>query len=57
MSGDPAARRRREQVFGEVLPESTADDREADAESAGGAAGAESRSDAWLRENVPPHHG
>jgi hypothetical protein len=46
-----AARRRRlDEVFGDVLPETTSDerdDRDRDAES----------SDRWLREQIPPHHG
>jgi hypothetical protein len=44
-------RRRRARVFGEVLPESTSDDRD---ESSG--SGGDDR-DAELRRNVPPHHG
>lgn len=55
-TGDPEAaaarRRRRERVFGEVLPESTSDDRDTGAgDRAGGG------HDDWLRSNVPPHHG
>jgi hypothetical protein len=47
-------RRRRAEVFGDVLPESTRDDRDPD--------GSQERSsdvaaDEWLRNNVPPHHG
>jgi hypothetical protein len=47
-------RRRRAEVFGDVLPESTRDDRDPDS--------AQERSsdvaaDEWLRSNVPPHHG
>lgn len=45
-----AARRRREQVFGDVLPDTTSDDRDDDREGRGG-------NDDWLRSNVPPHHG
>lgn len=44
-------RRRLAEVFGEVLPEQTRDDTDAEA---GG------RSDSfedWLRQQVPPHHG
>jgi len=40
-------RRRRAAVFGEVLPETTSDER---GEPAGDA------SDDWLRQQVPPHH-
>ena len=43
-------RRRRAEVFGEVLPDSTSDDR--DDES-----GERSDGDEWLRRQVPPHHG
>jgi hypothetical protein len=51
---DEERRRRRAEVFGEVLPESTRDDRdeEPDERSRGGDA-----HDAELRRNVPPHHG
>lgn len=56
-SGSPSdweRRRRLAEVFGDVLPETTRDERD-DAEAApreGGSAG-----DRWLREQVPPHHG
>ncbi len=43
--------RRLEEVFGDVLPETTRDERGA-ARPEG-----ESASDAWLRSQVPPHHG
>jgi hypothetical protein len=43
-------RRRLDEVFGDVLPETTSDERD-DRDP-----GAES-SDHWLREQVPPHHG
>ena len=46
-------RRRREDVFGEVLPEQTRDD----AEPPGDAGSGEDGADAWLRAQVPPHHG
>ena len=47
---DAALKRRRRlaEVFGDVLPETTSDER--------GAAPAEDR-DAWYTENRPPHHG
>jgi hypothetical protein len=45
-------RRRLAEVFGEVLPETTADEREL-----GSPAREESQGDAWLRAQVPPHHG
>ncbi|MFI6367179.1 hypothetical protein ACIBG0_31010 [Nocardia sp. NPDC050630] len=49
----PATRRARDsarlaKIFGEVLPETTSDERGDDAESL---------SDDWLRSQVPPHHG
>jgi hypothetical protein len=60
-SGEPPAqqteqarqerRRRLDEVFGEVLPSQTSDDR--DAPSGEGEAGHEE----WLRRQVPPHHG
>jgi hypothetical protein len=56
---DPGAARerarRRAQVFGDVLPESTQDDRPASSEDGGEGRG--ERGDEWLRANVPPHHG
>jgi hypothetical protein len=45
------AARRRAEVFGDVLPEGTRDDRDPgdpDTPDAG---------EEWLRRNVPPHHG
>ncbi|WP_299049954.1 hypothetical protein [uncultured Nocardioides sp.] len=47
-------RRRLAEVFGEVLPQTTRDERDPgeDAPRDGGSAG-----DRWLREQVPPHHG
>ncbi len=52
------ARRRRKlaEVFGDVLPEQTADDRDAD-ESASRGERDEGTSEEWLRRQVPPHHG
>ena len=44
-------RRRLAEVFGDVLPETTSDDRDEPA------AKEESSQDAWLRAQVPPHHG
>jgi len=42
-------RRRLAEIFGEVLPETTEDDREP---------GEDSRtSEEWLKRQVPPHHG
>lgn len=42
-------RRRLAEVFGDVLPETTRDERDPDRAGRG--------SDQWLREQVPPHHG
>ena len=44
-----ARRRRIAAVFVEVLPDTTADERDP--------AGRDDRGDGWLREQVPPHHG
>ncbi|MCR6484055.1 hypothetical protein M8542_14625 [Amycolatopsis sp. OK19-0408] len=41
-------RRRVDEIFGDVLPETTSDERDA-----GGRAGLP---DDWYRENRPPHH-
>ncbi|WP_110183103.1 hypothetical protein [Nocardioides solisilvae] len=43
--------RRLARVFGDVLPETTSDERDPEP------GGLESSSDAWLRAQVPPHHG
>lgn len=53
--GQPAwvRRRRLAEIFGDVLPETTSDDRDPAVPSAAG----EAPGDAWLREQVPPHHG
>ena len=49
---DRARRRARlAEVFGDVLPESTSDDRDDDVRRDG------SGGDDWLRAQVPPHHG
>ncbi len=47
-------RRRLAAVFGDVLPDTTSDEREPEttAEASGEDAG-----DRWLRAQVPPHHG
>lgn len=52
---DSAARRRKKaaEVFGDVLPESTRDDR---SDSWGERRGGDGDDD-WLRSQVPPHHG
>jgi hypothetical protein len=54
MSKDETAeerRRRLDAVFGEVLPETTSDERDPGADESSDA------SDAWLKAQVPPHHG
>ncbi len=43
-------RRRRARVFGDVLPDSTSDERGHGTSEDGG-------SDDWWRRQVPPHHG
>ncbi|MGC4110859.1 MAG: hypothetical protein QM747_10635 [Nocardioides sp.] len=45
-------RRRLAEVFGDVLPETTSDERDA-----GDSTSAEQSQDRWLRSQVPPHHG
>ena len=44
--------RRLAAVFGDVLPDTTSDERDPEAPSSG-----ESATDTWLRAQVPPHHG
>ena len=46
-------RRRLAEVFGDVLPETTGDEREPDAKGTD----RESAGDRWLKSQVPPHHG
>ena len=49
----PAERRARlDAVFGDVLPDTTSDERDPGTSPADDDAG-----DAWLRAQVPPHHG
>jgi hypothetical protein len=45
-------RRRLAEVFGDVLPDTTRDERDEGPTEPG-----ESGTDAWLRAQVPPHHG
>lgn len=47
-------RRRLAEIFGDVLPETTEDERDDDHPPR---ATGESAGDRWLREQVPPHHG
>ncbi|MEO6512050.1 MAG: hypothetical protein ABIO16_13710 [Nocardioides sp.] len=49
---DEAERGRRlAEVFGDVLPETTSDERDE------GSAEPDGSRDAWYRDQVPPHHG
>ena len=48
-------RRRLASVFGESLPEQTSDDAPDPAGAGDGAS--EAAKEAWLRRQVPPHHG
>jgi len=45
--------RRLAEVFGDVLPDTTADERD----PAEAVDGSTDRDEAWLKEQVPPHHG
>ena len=47
-----AERARLDRIFGDALPETTSDER-----ARGRARGEDPDPDAWLRQNVPPHHG
>jgi hypothetical protein len=47
-------RRRLAEVFGDVLPDTTSDERD-DAASSG--VSEETAQERWLRSQVPPHHG
>jgi hypothetical protein len=49
---DEARRRRLAEVFGDVLPDTTSDER--DPESADNSS---TTRDDWYRDQVPPHHG
>jgi hypothetical protein len=50
--------RRLDEVFGEVLPETTADERDSDRQPDARSADPEHADrDTWLRSNRPPHHG
>lgn len=46
-------RRRMAEIFGDVLPETTQDEREQVPADGPGS----SSQDRWLKEQVPPHHG
>jgi hypothetical protein len=46
--------RRLARIFGDVLPETTSDERDP---SEGSDRSGESAGEAWLKAQVPPHHG
>ena len=54
-TGEPdwKARKRLAAVFGDVLPETTADERD----TGGSKVADDEAQDRWLRGEVPPHHG
>lgn len=55
-SDDAERKRRLDEVFGDVLPETTSDER--DPEGGHDDDGREESSrDTWFRDQVPPHHG
>lgn len=45
-------RRRLDEIFGDTLPDTTRDERDPGADRS-----ESERGDAWLRAQVPPHHG
>lgn len=49
-------KRRLAEIFGDALPDVTGDERDPSGERGGKREG-ESASDAWLKSQVPPHHG
>jgi hypothetical protein len=51
-SSDWERKRRLAEIFGDVLPKTTRDEREETVRERG-----ESTNDAWLKSQVPPHHG
>jgi len=55
----PAEAARLARVFGDVLPDTTRDERdnETSGESPSGGAGSGNFHEEWLRSEVPPHHG
>jgi hypothetical protein len=44
-------------VFGDVLPDTTSDEREPDPQDRSDAADATDGRATWLKDQVPPHHG
>jgi hypothetical protein len=57
-SDEPAWKRKQRlaEIFGDVLPSVTSDERDP-AEDAGSGKAKESATDQWLKSQVPPHHG
>jgi hypothetical protein len=53
-SDDAERKRRLAEVFGDVLPETTSDER---GPESGRDDSEESSRDTWFRDQVPPHHG
>ena len=49
---DAEKRRRLQEIFGDVLPDTTSDERDQ-----GASRSDEEAQDRWLRSQVPPHHG
>ena len=50
-------RRRLAELFGEVLPETTRDERDPETRRDRPEDGREAPGDRWLKDQVPPHHG
>jgi hypothetical protein len=50
-------RKRLAEVFGDVLPDTTSDERDPDQSSGAAGDAADAAGDRWLRSQVPPHHG
>ena len=50
-------RRRLAAIFGDVLPDTTRDERDPGAAGSAAEGRKDSASDAWLKAQVPPHHG
>jgi hypothetical protein len=50
-------RKRLAEVFGDVLPDTTSDERDPDLSSGAAGDAADPAGDRWLRSQVPPHHG
>ncbi len=50
-------RRRLDEVFGDVLPATTSDERDPERPGSTRARDGEDPGETWLRSQVPPHHG